>query len=114
MAKPEIFAEMQSDDCYSAGVLCRTWSGKPNRRVPTRVDLYQMLGRVWDVLSGAREWSSICFVSAVGTWPVASSVASILACHFLRGTFLSTIAMVIFFYQALAVPSCISLYLHPE
>ena len=45
-AKPELLAEMQSDDCYSAGVLCRTWSGKPNRRVPIRVDPYLMLGRV--------------------------------------------------------------------
>lgn len=39
-AKPELLAEMQSDDCYSAGVICRTRPGKPNSRVPTRVDPY--------------------------------------------------------------------------
>ena len=46
-----------------------------------------MLGRVRYVLSGAREWSSICFVNAVRVWPVTSSVASILACIYLLNTF---------------------------
>ena len=54
-AKPELLAEMQSDDCYNAGVLCRTRPGKPNSRVSTRIDPCLMLGRVRYVLSGARE-----------------------------------------------------------